>query len=128
MERIKRGDTVQVISGADVSAARRDGKKVQGTVQRVIRGYKIDRFRRRTGRDPDKDRVVVHGVNLIIKHQRRTGDVRTQVGRIEMEAPLHISKVMLVCPSCKKATRVGFRETSEGARTRFCKKCNEAIE
>ena len=52
MERIKRGDTVQLISGADVSAARRDGKKVQGTVQRVIRGYKIDRFRRRTGIQP----------------------------------------------------------------------------
>ena len=128
MERIKRGDTVQVICGADATTARRDGKKAQGTVQRVIRGYKVDRFRRKTGRDPDKDRVVVHGVNLIIKHQRRTGNVRTQVGRIEMEAPIHISNVMLVCPSCKKATRVGFRELDDGSRTRYCKRCKEAIE
>lgn len=128
MERIKKGDTVQVISGADASAAKREGKKVEGTVQRVIRGWRVDRFRRRVGRDRDKDRVVIHGVNMTIKHQRRTGDVRTQVGRIEMEAPVHLSNVMLVCPSCKKATRVGFRVSADGAKTRVCKKCNEAIE
>jgi large subunit ribosomal protein L24 len=128
MERIKRGDTVQIVSGADSAAARREKKQVQGTVQRVVRGYKIDRFRRKTARDPNKDRVVVHGVNLIVKHQRRTGDVRTQVGRIEMEAPIHISNLMLVCPSCKKATRVGFRVAADGSRTRFCKRCKEAIE
>ncbi|HNS52445.1 MAG TPA: 50S ribosomal protein L24 [Anaerolineae bacterium] len=128
MERIKKGDTVQVISGADASAARREGKKVEGTVQRVIRGWRVDRFRRRVGRDRDKDRVVIHGVNMTIKHQRRTGDVRTQVGRIEMEAPVHLSNVMLVCPSCKKATRVGFRVSEDGAKTRVCKKCDEAIE
>jgi large subunit ribosomal protein L24 len=127
MERIKRGDTVQIVGGADSAAARREKKKVQGTVQRVVRGYRIDRYRRKTGRDPNKDRVVVHGVNLIIKHQRRTGDVRTQVGRIEMEAPIHISNVMLVCPSCKKATRVGFRVAEDGSRSRFCKRCKEAI-
>jgi len=128
MERIKKGDTVEIISGADASAGRREGKKIQGTVQRVVRGWKVDRFRRRVGRDRNKDRLVVHGVNLIVKHQRRTGDVRTQVGRIEMEGPVHMSNVMLVCPSCKKATRVGFRVTESGGKTRFCKKCNEAIE
>ena len=47
MERIKKGDTVQVIGGADASDARREGKKVEGTVQRVIRGWRVDRFRRR---------------------------------------------------------------------------------
>jgi large subunit ribosomal protein L24 len=128
MERIKKGDTVQIVCGADSAAAGREKKKVQGTVQRVVRGYKVDRFRRKTGRDRNKDRVVVHGVNLIVKHQRRTGDVRTQVGRIEMEAPIHISNVMLVCPSCKKATRVGFRVADDGSRARFCKRCKEAID
>jgi large subunit ribosomal protein L24 len=128
MERIRKGDLVQVINGADAAAARRERKKVQGTVQRVIPGYKIDRFRRKIGRDPSHDRVVVHGVNLIIKHQRRTGDVRTQVGRIEMEAPLHVSNVMLICPSCKKATRVGFRTSEDGSKARFCKRCDEVIE
>jgi large subunit ribosomal protein L24 len=128
MERIKKGDLVQVISGADAAAARREGKKAQGTVQRVVRGYRIDRFRRKVGRDYDKDRVVVQAVNLVVKHQRRTGDVRTQVGRIEMEAPIHISKVMLVCPSCKKATRVGFRLFEDGSKARYCKRCQEVIQ
>jgi large subunit ribosomal protein L24 len=128
MERIKRGDTVEVIAGRDAAAARRDGQMVQGTVHRVIRGYKIDGDYRKVARDPDKDRVVVQGVNLIIKHQRRTGDVRTQFGRIEMEAPIHISNVMLVCPACKEATRVGFREAGDGTKVRFCKHCDEAID
>jgi len=128
MQRIRKGDTVEVIAGSDASRARREGRKVQGTVHRVIRGFKVDRKRRKVGRDPNKDRVVVQGVNLIIKHQRRTGDVRTQVGRIEREAPVHISNVMLVCPSCKKATRVGFRVFEDGSKVRFCKHCDEAID
>ncbi len=128
MQRIKKGDTVEVIAGQSAADARRERKKrVQGTVHRVIYGYKIDRRHRRLGRDPNQDRVVVQGVNLIIKHQRRTGDVRTQTGRIEREAPIHISNVMLVCPSCKKATRVGFRIDENGIKARYCKRCNETI-
>jgi len=128
MERIKKGDTVEVIAGKDAAGARRDGKTVRGTVHRVLPGQKIDRQRRKVGRDPNKDRVVVQGVNIIIKHQRRTGDVRTQFGRIELEAPIHISNVMLVCPSCKKATRVGFRLLEDGTKSRFCKRCDELID
>lgn len=128
MERIKRGDTVEVIAGRDAAAARREGQKVQGTVQRIIRGHKTDRQFRKVDREPSDDRVVVQGVNIIVKHQRRTGDVRTQVGRIELEAPIHISNVMLVCPSCKEATRVGFRMLEDGAKTRYCKRCDEAID
>jgi large subunit ribosomal protein L24 len=128
MERIKRGDLVEVVTGRDAAAARREGKTVQGTVHRVIRGYRIDRQHRKVSRDYNKDRVVVQGVNLIIKHQRRTGDVRTQVGRIEREAPVHISNVKLVCPSCKAASRVGFRVFEDGSKTRYCKKCDEAID
>jgi large subunit ribosomal protein L24 len=128
MERIKSGDTVEVVVGRDAAAARREGRSVQGTVQRVIRGYKVDRFKRRVARDPSQDQVVVQGVNLIIKHQRRTGDVRTQVGRIEREAPLHISNVMLVCPSCRQGTRTGVRVDDDGSRVRYCKRCDEAID
>jgi large subunit ribosomal protein L24 len=127
MERIKRGDTVEVVAGRDAAAARREGRKLQGTVHRVVRGYKIDRQRRRVGRDRSKDRVVIQGVNLIIKHQRRTGDVRTQVGRIEREAPIHISNVMLICPSCRETTRVGFRVFEDGSKERYCKRCDEMI-
>jgi large subunit ribosomal protein L24 len=128
MERIKKGDTVEVIAGRDAAESRRAGKTLRGTVHRVIRAYETDRVHRKVGREPDRDRVVVQGVNLIIKHQRRTGDVRTQFGRIEMEAPLHISNVMLVCPSCKEATRVGFRVSGDGAKVRYCKRCDEAID
>jgi large subunit ribosomal protein L24 len=128
MERIKKGDTVEVIAGRDAAAARREGTVLRGTVNRVIHGFKVDRIRRKVGRDPEKDRVVVQGVNLIIKHQRRTGDVRTQFGRIEMEAPIHISNVMLVCPTCKEATRVGFRTLDDGTKSRYCKRCDEIID
>jgi large subunit ribosomal protein L24 len=128
MERIKKGDTVEVVVGKDAAAARREGRTVRGTVHRVIPGYRIDRYHRKVGRDPSSDRVVVQGVNLIIKHQRRTGDVRTQVGRIEREAPIHISNVKLVCPACKEATRVGFRVFEDGSKVRYCKRCDEGIE
>jgi len=128
MERIKKGDTVEVIAGKDAAEARRNGRTVRGTVNRVLPGHKIDRMRRKVGRDPDKDRVVIQGVNIIVKHQRRTGDVRTQFGRIELEAPVHVSNVMLVCPSCKKATRVGFRDLEDGTKSRYCKKCDELID
>jgi large subunit ribosomal protein L24 len=128
MERIKKGDLVEVIAGEDAADARRQGRSLQGTVHRVIRGQKVDRHHQRLGRDPNQDRVVVQGVNLIVKHQRRTGDVRTQVGRIEREAPIHISNVMLICPSCKKATRVGFRVFEDGSKVRYCKKCDEIID
>ena len=128
MERIKKGDTVEIIVGRDAAAARREGRKVQGTVHRVVRGFKIDRYHRKVRRDRSQDRIVVQGVNLIIKHQRRTGDVRTQVGRIEREAPLHISNVMLVCPSCKEAARVGFRVFEDGSKVRYCKRCDEVID
>lgn len=128
MERIKKGDQVRIVVGGDAAAARREGKTVEGTVHRVIHGYKIDRVRRKVARDHNKDRVVVQGVNLVIKHQRRTGDVRTQVGRIEREAPIHISNVMLVCPSCKEPARVGFRVAGDGSKSRFCKKCDELVD
>jgi large subunit ribosomal protein L24 len=128
MERIKKGDTVEVIAGRDAAESRRAGKTLRGTVHRVIRAYETDRTHRKVGRDHDRDRVVVQGVNMIVKHQRRTGDVRTQFGRIEMEAPMHISNVMLVCPSCKEATRVGFRISDDGVKTRYCKRCDEAID
>jgi large subunit ribosomal protein L24 len=127
MERIKKGDTVEVIAGSDAAEGRRDGRKVRGTVHRVIPGYRINRQRRRVGRDRDKDRVVVQGVNLITKHQRRTGDVRTQVGRIEMEGAIALSNVMLVCPSCDKATRVQVRRFEDGSQARYCKRCGEMI-
>ena len=72
-----------------------------------------------------EDRVVIEGVNIIVKHIKR-GRAR-QAGRVEMEGPLHMSNVMLICPSCKKPTRVGVQQDASGKNERFCKKCETAI-
>ncbi len=126
MMRIKRGDLVEVISGDDAGE--------RGEVQRVIRGKRrlsrrmTKKLGRSVVRDPNLDRVVVAGVNFIKKHQRRTGDVRTQVGIIEREAPIHISNVMLVCPHCDEPTRVRMRVFEDGSRARECKRCGQLID
>jgi len=122
---IKQGDTVEVISGEDRGA--------RGEVQRVLIGKRVRSKRAARGgpltvRDPNMDRVVVSGVNFIKKHQRRTGDVRTQVGIIEREAPIHISNVMLVCPHCNKATRVRMHVFENGTRARECRQCGQLID
>ena len=103
--KIKKGDSVQVISGED--------KDMRGTVHTV---------------DPDKGRVVVSGVNIVKKHQRPTGNVRTQAGIIELEAPIQISNVALVCPHCDLPTRVGYRIGDDGSKSRMCRKCGEIID
>jgi large subunit ribosomal protein L24 len=103
--KIKKGDTVEVIAG--------DDRGSRGTVHRVI---------------PKEERLVVSGVNMVKKHQRRTGNVRAQVGIIEREAPIHISNVALVCPRCDKPSRVGYRIMEDGSKVRVCKACDEAIE
>ncbi len=106
MAKIKKGDTVVVIAGEDVGR--------QGVIQRAVT---------RSGR------IVVAGVNMITKHQRpvqtRRGQVRA--GRIEYEAPIHVSNVMLVCPQCGEPTRVGFSVNESGIKTRVCKKCQAEI-
>jgi large subunit ribosomal protein L24 len=103
--RIKKGDTVQILSG--------DDKGAKGTVHRVY---------------PKKDQLVVSGVNMIKKHQRPTGQTRTQVGIIEREAPVDVSNVELVCSKCQRATRIGYRTFEDGSRARVCKKCGEIID
>jgi len=105
--RIKKGDTVEVLSGNDWG--------LRGTVQRVL---------------PKKDRLVVSGINTVKKHQRpmRAGRGQVQPGIIEFEAPIHISNVMLVCPQCDRRTRVGFTWQEDGRKVRVCKKCGEAID
>lgn len=104
--KIRRGDTVQVITGRD--------KGFRGEVLRVL---------------PDEDKVVVQGVNVRKKHQRQVQAAgRTMSpGIIQFEAPLDISNVMLVCPKCDEPTRVGI-ERENGERFRVCKQCDALIE
>jgi large subunit ribosomal protein L24 len=120
MLRIKQGDTVEVIAG--------EHARERGTVRDVRRAWKVDRRRRRLGHDPDNDSVIISGVNLIIKHQRRMGQTRTQTGRIELEAPIPISNVMLICPHCGERTRVRFKTHEDGSKTRFCVRCDQSID
>ena len=118
MQRIKEGDTVQVISGNEIGA--------RGDVEKVITAWHVNN-KQRTGRKPDGDRVVVRGVNIRKKHQRPTGQTRTQTGIIDVEVPIHISNVMLVCPKCNEPTRVNVQRDEEGAH-RVCKKCQALID
>jgi len=94
---IKRGDTVVVITGAD--------KGKQGKVLRVL---------------PDKDRVVVEGINRVWKHVRPS-QRNPQGGRIQKDAPIHLSNVLPLDPSTGKGTRVRF-EVRDGAKHRIAVK------
>jgi large subunit ribosomal protein L24 len=111
--KISKGDTVEVISGND--------KGHRGEVQRVIRKKNED-----GSYDPERVYVLVTGANLVIKHQRPTGRVGTQTGRIEKEAPIHISNVMLVGAD-GKPTRVGYEVAADGSKERVDRKSGAAL-
>lgn len=119
MMKIRRGDTVEIIAGDELG--------LRGTVRDVLRGWKVDRKRGRVGRDSSKDRVIVGGRNIIKKHQRPISQTRTQTGIIELEAPIPISNVALVCSHCDEWTRVGFTN-ADGIKVRMCKRCGETID
>ena len=105
MHRIRKDDQVKVISGKDA-----------GRSGRVVKLYL------------ERDKVLVEGVNYVKKHER----IQTQRGGgqeggiIETEAPIHLSNVQPICPSCDEPTRVGFVYEVEGDRrskVRSCKRC-----
>jgi large subunit ribosomal protein L24 len=101
MQRIKKDDTVRVISGKDA-----------GKEGRVVHVY------------PKRERVMVEGVNRVTKHKRqqRTRTGAQEGGIIHEEHPIHISNVMPVCPACGLATRVGTKVLG-GERVRYCRRC-----
>ena len=117
--KIREGDVVEIIAGNWIGE--------RGKILRVVRGRK-GKGRYVGQRDPNRDRVVIEGLNLVIKHQRPTGQVRTQTGRIQHEAPIHVSNVALVCPHCDQPTRIGITFSTDGRRLRTCKKCGQAID
>ncbi len=100
---VRKGDKVRVISGKD-----------KGKEGKVLRAH------------PEKQRVVVENVHMI-KKATRPSQRNPQGGIIEMEGTIHVSNVMLICPSCGQPTRVGRRRV-EGARIRVCKKCGKDID
>jgi large subunit ribosomal protein L24 len=101
---IRKDDTVLVIAGKD------KGKK--GKVRFAY---------------PDKERIMVEGVNFIKKHSKAKGAAK-QAGIIEREALIPVSNVMLLCSKCNKPARVGFRFLDDGKKVRFCRACGEVID
>jgi len=101
---IKKNDTVIVLSG------REKGKK--GRVISVM---------------PAKEKVIIENINIIKKHMKPNRQY-TQGGIISKENPLHISKVMLVCPKCSKPSRISNTVIETGKKLRMCKKCKEVID
>lgn len=76
---------------------------------------------------PRKKTVIVEGVNFIKKHARAQKAAR-QAGIIDLEAPLAVSNVMLLCSKCNKPARIGIRKLEDGRRVRFCRVCQEVID
>jgi large subunit ribosomal protein L24 len=100
--KIKKGDTVKVLSGND--------KGKTGEVLEVI---------------PKTQKIIVKGVNIRKKHvkPRKQGD---EGGIIPVECAIHSAKVNVVCPKCGKVTRIGYAE-EKGEKVRVCKKCNAKL-
>ena len=100
--KIKKGDTVKVLSGND--------KGKTGEVLEVI---------------PKTEKIIVKGVNVRKKHvkARKQGE---ESGIISVECAIHSSKVNVVCPKCGKPTRIGF-EVEKDEKVRVCKKCKAKL-
>lgn len=108
MQRVKQGDTVEVIAGKD--------KGLRGEVVRVL---------------PKEDRLIINGINIMKRHQKARpapGGQQIPAQIVEFEAPMDLSNVMVVCDNCEEKTRVGFRVTDDNIKTRYCKKCDSDIE
>lgn len=101
--KVKKGDNVVVISGKD--------KGKTGKITQII---------------PAENRAVVEGVNIIIKHQKPKGN-KEKGGIIKKSAPMQISNLMVMCPGCGKATRIGKQEVN-GKLSRVCKKCGMSLD
>jgi large subunit ribosomal protein L24 len=100
--KIRKGDTVQIISGADA-----------GKVGRVIKAYL------------DRDRILVEGINIVKKHTRPSQD-NPQGGIIEKEASIHVSNTLLMAGG--KPTKIGYKILEDGKKVRVAKKTGEVID
>ena len=109
MEKLKVGDTVQVISGAERS------EKTPATKRGKV--LKIDR---------EAQRVTVEGLRLVKRHLRKTPQ-QPEGGIVEKPGTIQLSDVQVVCAKCDKATRVGIRMDGD-TKKRFCKNCDALID
>jgi large subunit ribosomal protein L24 len=102
---IRKNDNVVVTTGKD------RGKR--GRVMRVV---------------PDKNRVIVEGVNVIKRHTKPNPQRNVKGGVVEREAAVHASNVQLVCPECGKPTRIGKKILGDGRTVRICRKCEGVVD
>jgi large subunit ribosomal protein L24 len=102
---IRKNDNVVVVTGKD------RGKR--GRVLKVV---------------PEKNRLVVEGVNIIKRHTKPNPQRGVKGGLVEREAALHASNVQLVCPECGKPTRLGRRILGDGRNVRVCRKCEGVVD
>jgi large subunit ribosomal protein L24 len=103
MTKIRKNDTVIVLAGKD-----------RGKSGKVLKVF------------PGENRAVVEGVNFVKKHMRRTREDQ-QGGIIQKEALVAISNLAILCKGCNRPTRIGTKTLSDGTKSRYCKKCSEAI-
>lgn len=106
MQKLKVGDTVQVMKGAERSAATKRGKVLA-----------IDR---------EKGRVRVEGLRMVKRHMRKTAQ-NPEGGIVEKAGTIALANVQVVCAKCDKATRIGVREEGD-TKKRFCKSCDSLID
>ncbi|MDO4551273.1 MAG: 50S ribosomal protein L24 [Planctomycetia bacterium] len=98
----------------------------KGDKVRVISGLKKGKTTKVVSVDHEAGKVLVEGVNTVKKHVR-PNKRNPQGGILEIDMPIDISNVQLVCESCNQPTRVGARILPDGSKERFCKKCNASI-
>ena len=104
MPRLVKGDMALVVTGNDA-----------GKTGKVLKVF------------PDKDRVLIEGVNFIRRHTKPT-QKNPQGGIQEREAAIHVSNAMLYCTKCGRGTRVRHTALSDGTKVRACGHCGEVIE
>ena len=102
---VRKNDNVIVVTGKD------RGKR--GRVLKVL---------------PDRNRVVVEGVNFIKRHTRPNPQRNVKGGIVEREASFHASNVQIVCPECGAPTRIGHQLLGDGRKVRICRKCDGAVD
>jgi len=77
---------------------------------------------------PEKNRLVVEGVNFIKRHTKPNPQRNVKGGVMEREASLHASNVQLVCPECGRPTRLGRKVLGDGRKVRICRKCEGVVD
>ncbi len=102
---VRKNDNVVVMAGRD-----------RGKRGRVLKVF------------PDRNRVVIEGVNFIKRHTRPNPRANVKGGIVEREASVHASNVQIVCPECGVPTRIGRQLLGDGRKVRVCRKCDGAVD